>query len=248
MGQRTNPNSSLVRQQPQGPVVMALRRIAARQRDQGFALVIQFTIPVGLGMVAQHAVQSLLGVPPFGAEHRALRRSSAATTWFALHPSSVRSRMRARVITRAACWPLRINCRRSSDNPAATPIRQCTFDSIPRCAREIGPRPGALRSGRSHGRLHILATFAEFEADLIRCTRIVEAGALFDTSSPMTANQRSRRLFSVSTTNRRCSHTTGRIPLAAQRQGERRGVGRLAYLQGLLGSVERRGSQRLLYH
>ncbi len=54
---------------------MALGRIAARQRDQiGFALVIQLTIPVGLGMVVQHAVQALVGVPPFGAEHRALRR------------------------------------------------------------------------------------------------------------------------------------------------------------------------------
>ena len=36
--------------------------------------------------------------------------------------------------------------------------------------RETGPRPGPLRPGRSHGKLffNILATFAEFEADLIR--------------------------------------------------------------------------------
>ena len=109
----------------------------------------QYEIPVGLGMVVQHAVQSLLGVPPFGAEHRALRRVQRCHTWLALHPSSVRSRMRARVITRAECWPLRINCGAvlappTSTDPVRTmdpapvplfpscwtPIRQCTFDSL----------------------------------------------------------------------------------------------------------------------
>ena len=36
--------------------------------------------------------------------------------------------------------------------------------------RQTGPRPGALRPGRSDGKVffNILATFAEFEADLIR--------------------------------------------------------------------------------
>ena len=52
---------------------MALGRIAARQGNQmGFTPIVQLAIPVGLGMVVQHAVQSLLGVLPFGAEHRAL--------------------------------------------------------------------------------------------------------------------------------------------------------------------------------
>ena len=54
---------------------MPLGGVAARQRNQmGFCLVIQLPIPVGLGVVVQHAVQSLLGVPTLGAEHRALRR------------------------------------------------------------------------------------------------------------------------------------------------------------------------------
>ena len=54
---------------------MPLGSIAARQRNQvGFCLVIQLPIPIGLGVVVQHAVQSLLGVPTLGAEHRARRR------------------------------------------------------------------------------------------------------------------------------------------------------------------------------
>ena len=54
---------------------MPLGSVAARQRNQvGFCLVIQLPIPIGLGVVVQHAVQSLLGVPTLGAEHRALRR------------------------------------------------------------------------------------------------------------------------------------------------------------------------------
>ncbi len=40
----------------------------------GFLTIIQLAIPVGLGMVVEHTVQSFLGVPPLGAEHRALRR------------------------------------------------------------------------------------------------------------------------------------------------------------------------------
>ena len=54
---------------------MALGSIAARQGNQmGFTPIIQLAIPIGLGMVVQHTVQSFLGVPPFGAEHRARRR------------------------------------------------------------------------------------------------------------------------------------------------------------------------------
>ena len=54
---------------------MALGSVAARQGNQvGFTPIIQLAIPVGLGMVVQYAVQSLLGVPPFGAEHCARRR------------------------------------------------------------------------------------------------------------------------------------------------------------------------------
>ena len=54
---------------------MAFGRVAARQRNQvGFAPIVQLAIPVGLGMVVQDALQPLFGVPPFGAEHRALRR------------------------------------------------------------------------------------------------------------------------------------------------------------------------------
>ena len=64
----------LVGQQAQGPVIMALGRITARQRDQvGLATIIQLPVPVGLGMVVQHTVQSLLSVAPFGAQHRARR-------------------------------------------------------------------------------------------------------------------------------------------------------------------------------
>ena len=56
-------------------MVVAFGSVAARQGDQvGFAAIIQLAIPVGLGMVVEHTVQSLLGVPPLGAEHRALRR------------------------------------------------------------------------------------------------------------------------------------------------------------------------------
>ncbi len=44
---------------------MALGRIAARQRDQiGFTPIIQLPVPVGLGMVVQHAVQSPPAWPP----------------------------------------------------------------------------------------------------------------------------------------------------------------------------------------
>ena len=54
---------------------MALRGVAARQGNQmGFTPIIQLAIPIGLGMVVQHTVQPLLGVPQFGAEHRARRR------------------------------------------------------------------------------------------------------------------------------------------------------------------------------
>ena len=54
---------------------MALGSIAARQGNQmGFTPIIQLAITIGLGMVVQHTVQSFLGVPPFGAEHRARRR------------------------------------------------------------------------------------------------------------------------------------------------------------------------------
>ena len=54
---------------------MALGRITARQGNQvGFATIIQLPVPIGLRMVVQHAIQSLLSVAPFGAEHRARRR------------------------------------------------------------------------------------------------------------------------------------------------------------------------------
>ena len=54
---------------------MALGGVAARQGNQvGFTPIIQLAIPIGLGVVVQHAAQSFLGVPPFGAEHRARRR------------------------------------------------------------------------------------------------------------------------------------------------------------------------------
>ena len=53
---------------------MALGRITARQGNQmGLATIIQLPVPIGLGMVVQHTVQSLLSVPPFGAQHRARR-------------------------------------------------------------------------------------------------------------------------------------------------------------------------------
>ena len=42
--------------------------------SKGFTPIIQLAITIGLGMVVQHTVQSLLGVPAFGAEHRARRR------------------------------------------------------------------------------------------------------------------------------------------------------------------------------
>ena len=42
-------------------MVMAFWGVAARQGDQvGFAPIIQIAIPVGLGMVVEHAIQSLL--------------------------------------------------------------------------------------------------------------------------------------------------------------------------------------------
>ena len=62
---------------------MALGRVAARQANQSrprtgygvrFLLVVQLAIPIGLRMVVPHAAQSFLGVPSFGAEHRARRR------------------------------------------------------------------------------------------------------------------------------------------------------------------------------
>ena len=54
---------------------MAFRSVAAGQGDQvGFTPIIQLAIPVGLGMVVEHAVQALLDVPPLGAKHRARRR------------------------------------------------------------------------------------------------------------------------------------------------------------------------------
>ena len=54
---------------------MAFGCVTARQGNQvGFASIIRLAIPVGLGVVVQHAVQSLLPIPAFGAEHRALRR------------------------------------------------------------------------------------------------------------------------------------------------------------------------------
>ena len=77
VGQRRHQSQfhHLVGQQPQGPVVMALGRVAARQGNQvGFASIIQLAIPIGLRMVVQHAVQSFLPIPSFGAEHRARRR------------------------------------------------------------------------------------------------------------------------------------------------------------------------------
>ena len=97
---------------------MALGRVAARQANQSrprtgygvrFLLVVQLAIPIGLRMVVSHAAQSFLG-------YRRLVRntgrgdvSRATATCEALHPSSVLSRMRARLMTRAECWPLRIN-------------------------------------------------------------------------------------------------------------------------------------------
>ena len=69
---------------------MAFERVAARQRNQvGFIPIVQLAIPVGLGMVVLHALQPLFGVPPFGAEHRALRRVQSRRHLGALHPSSV---------------------------------------------------------------------------------------------------------------------------------------------------------------
>lgn len=54
---------------------MAFRGVGARQGDQvGFAPIIQLAIPVGMGMIVEYAIQSLLGVAALGAKHRALRR------------------------------------------------------------------------------------------------------------------------------------------------------------------------------
>ena len=56
-------------------MVVASGGVAARQGNQvGFASIIQLPVPVGLRMVVQHALQTLVVVPPFGAKHCALRR------------------------------------------------------------------------------------------------------------------------------------------------------------------------------
>ena len=63
-----------VGQQLQRSVVVALRRIAARQGNQVglITLVVHLAETVGLDPVPQHPVQSSLGVPPLDAVHRAL--------------------------------------------------------------------------------------------------------------------------------------------------------------------------------
>ena len=61
---------------------MAFRRVAARQRNQvGFAPIVQLAIPVGLGMVVQHALQPLFGVPPLVRNTVRGDVSRATTTW-----------------------------------------------------------------------------------------------------------------------------------------------------------------------
>ena len=43
---------------------MPFGRVAARQRNQvGFAPIVQLAIPIGLGVVVQHALQPRFGVP-----------------------------------------------------------------------------------------------------------------------------------------------------------------------------------------
>ena len=62
-----------VGQKMQGPVVVVIGRWATRQGNQvGLALVVEFTETVGLDPILQHAIQTFLGVPPFGAVHRTL--------------------------------------------------------------------------------------------------------------------------------------------------------------------------------
>ena len=132
----------LASQQPQGPVLMPLGRVAARQHNQslprtgygvGFAPIVQLPIPVGLGMVVLHAVQSLLGVPTFGAEHRARRRIQGRRHLRSAPALIVLSRTRARLMTRAERLPLRINrsswSRSSSDNRTA--YFSATMDATP---------------------------------------------------------------------------------------------------------------------
>ena len=106
--------------------------VAARQGNQSlprtgygvsFAPIVQLAIPVGLGMVVQHALQLLLGMPPLVRNTVRGDVSRATATREALHPSSVLSRMRARLMTRAKYRPLRINrsswARSSDDNRTA---------------------------------------------------------------------------------------------------------------------------------
>ena len=62
-----------VRQQAQVPVVVALRGRAAGQGNQlALCPVIHLAVPVGLGPVIEHTVQSALSEAPLDVEHRAL--------------------------------------------------------------------------------------------------------------------------------------------------------------------------------
>ena len=91
-------------------MVVAFGSVAASQGNQvGFAPIIQLAIPVGSGW-SWSAPSN-----PSSAYCRLVRNTvrgdvcSAVATWDALQPSSVLSRMRARLMTRAECWPFLIN-------------------------------------------------------------------------------------------------------------------------------------------
>ena len=76
VGQRFHQSQlhRLAGQRPQRPVIMTLRSRAAGQGHKvGFHLVVHLPVLVDLVVVPQHLLQSLLGIPPLGAEHRTLR-------------------------------------------------------------------------------------------------------------------------------------------------------------------------------
>ncbi len=135
---------------------MALGGVAARQGNQvSFAPIIQLAIPLGLGVVVQHAAQSFLGVPPLGAEHRARRRIQGRRHLRSAPALIVLSRTRARLMTRAERWPLRINrsswSRSSDDNRTA--YFSATMDATP-------PAPLFHHQRSNHSPFHPSSAYA----------------------------------------------------------------------------------------
>ncbi len=97
-----------VRQQAQVPMVVALGGRATGQSNQvGLGSVIHLAVPVVLRPVLEHPVQHAPGEAPLDIEHCTQVHIQGLGHLGAGQPSSVFSRMRARVVTRAEPLPAR---------------------------------------------------------------------------------------------------------------------------------------------